>query len=285
MTDLPSQWSHEPGASLRFRAGDTIANIDTDASPGFTGSRGDAVEIQAERNQRLAGLQEMLYADGKGGSNRSLLLVLQGMDTAGKGSIVKKVLSGTNPMAIRYTGFGPPTEEERSHHFLWRINNALPPAGHIGVFDRSHYEDVLVVRVHELVPREVWEGRYDEINTFESELVESGTTLVKVAMFVSLDEQKRRLAERLERPDRYWKYNPRDLEERKLWPAYQEAYQAVLDRTSTDYAPWYVLPCDKKWYSQLAVTELLIEALKGMKLTWPPADFDVEAEKKKLAGA
>lgn len=285
MTDLPSQWSHEPGASLRFRAGDTIADIDTDASPGFTGSRSDAVEIQAERNQRLAGLQEMLYADGKGGSNRSLLLVLQGMDTAGKGSIVKKVLSGTNPMAIRYTGFGPPTEEERSHHFLWRINNALPPAGHIGVFDRSHYEDVLVVRVHELVPREVWEGRYDEINTFESELVESGTTLVKVAMFVSLDEQKRRLAERLERPDRYWKYNPRDLEERKLWPAYQEAYQAVLDRTSTDYAPWYVLPCDKKWYSQLAVTELLIEALKGMKLTWPPADFDVEAEKKKLADA
>ena len=285
MTDLPSQWSHEPGASLRFRAGDTIADIDTDASPGFTGSRSDAVEIQAERNQRLAGLQEMLYADGKGGSNRSLLLVLQGMDTAGKGSIVKKVLSGTNPMAIRYTGFGPPTEEERSHHFLWRINNALPPAGHIGVFDRSHYEDVLVVRVHELVPREVWEGRYDEINTFESELVESGTTLVKVAMFVSLDEQKRRLAERLERPDRYWKYNPRDLEERKLWPAYQEAYQAVLDRTSTDYAPWYVLPCDKKWYSQLAVTELLIEALKGMKLTWPPANFDVEAEKKKLAGA
>ena len=285
MTDLPSQWSHEPGASLRFRAGDTIADIDTDASPGFTGSRSDAIEIQAERNQRLAGLQEMLYAEGKGGSNRSLLLVLQGMDTAGKGSIVKKVLSGTNPMAIRYTGFGPPTEEERSHHFLWRINNALPPAGHIGVFDRSHYEDVLVVRVHELVPREVWEGRYDEINTFEKELVESGTTLVKVAMFVSLDEQKRRLAERLERPDRYWKYNPRDLEERKLWPAYQEAYQAVLDRTSTDYAPWYVLPCDKKWYSQLAVTELLIEALKGMKLTWPPADFDVEAEKKKLAGA
>jgi len=142
-----------------------------------------------------------------------------------------------------------------------------------------------VVRVHDLVSRDVWEGRYDEINTFEKELVESGTTVVKVAMFVSLDEQKRRLAERLDRPDRYWKYNPRDLEERKLWPAYQEAYQAVLDRTSTDIAPWYVVPCDKKWYSQLAVTELLIEALTGMNLTWPPASFDVEAEKKKLAGA
>jgi len=284
-TDLPSQWSHEPGKILRFRTGDKIADIDTDSSPGFTGNRAAAAEIQAERNARLAGLQELLYADGKGGNNHSLLLVLQGMDTAGKGSIVKKVLSGTNPMGIRYTGFGPPTEEERAHHYLWRINNALPPAGHIGVFDRSHYEDVLVVRVHELVPREVWEGRYDEINTFESELVESGTTLVKVAMFVSLDEQKRRLAERLERPDRYWKYNPRDLEERKLWPAYQEAYQAVLDKTSTDHAPWFVLPCDKKWYSQLAVTELLIEAITAMKLSWPPAEFDVEAEKKKLAGA
>lgn len=284
-TDLPSKWTHEPHTVLRFRTGDKIADIDTDASPGFTGKRAAAAEIQAERNERLAGLQESLYADGKGGNNRSLLLVLQGMDTAGKGSIVKNVLGGTNPMGIRYTGFGPPTEEERAHHYLWRINNALPPAGHIGVFDRSHYEDVLVVRVHDLVPRDVWEGRYDEINTFEKELVESGTTVVKVAMFVSLDEQKRRLAERLDRPDRYWKYNPRDLDERKLWPAYQEAYQTILDRTSTDYAPWYVVPCDKKWYSQLAVTELLIEALTAMKLTWPPATFDVEAEKKKLAGA
>ncbi len=283
--DLPSKWTHEPHTVLRFRTGDKIADIDTDASPGFTGKRAAAAEIQAERNERLAGLQESLYADGKGGNNRSLLLVLQGMDTAGKGSIVKNVLGGTNPMGIRYTGFGPPTEEERAHHYLWRINNALPPAGHIGVFDRSHYEDVLVVRVHDLVPRDVWEGRYDEINTFEKELVESGTTVVKVAMFVSLDEQKRRLAERLDRPDRYWKYNPRDLDERKLWPAYQEAYQTILDRTSTDYAPWYVVPCDKKWYSQLAVTELLIEALTAMKLTWPPATFDVEAEKKKLAGA
>jgi PPK2 family polyphosphate:nucleotide phosphotransferase len=285
MNDLPSQWTHQPQQILRFRAGDQIADIDTDASPGFTGNRAAAAEIQAERNERFAGLQEMLYANGKAGDTRSLLLVLQGMDTAGKGSIVKNVVGASNPMGIRYTGFGPPTEEERAHHFLWRINNALPPAGHIGVFDRSHYEDVLVVRVHELVPRDVWEARYDEINTFEKELTESGTTVVKVAMFVSLDEQKHRLAERLERADRYWKYNPGDLDERKLWPAYQDAYQAVLDRTSTEHAPWFVLPCDKKWYSQLAVTELLIEALKGMNLAWPDADFDVEAEKAKLARA
>ncbi len=283
MADLPTQWTHQPGSVLRFRPGDTVAGIDTGSTPGFTGTKADSAPIQAQRNERFAGLQEMLYANGRQGDRRSVLLVLQGMDTAGKGGIVEHVVGAGSPMGIRYTSFGKPTDEERAHHYLWRINKALPPAGHIGVFDRSHYEDVLVVRVHNLVAREVWEPRYDEINTFESELVGSGMTLVKVAMFVSLDEQKRRLAERLERPDKHWKYNPGDLEERKLWPAYQEAYQAVLDRTSTDYAPWYVVPCDNKWYSRLAVTELLIEALKALDLSWPPADFDVEAEKKKIA--
>ncbi len=269
MNDLPSLWTHEPHTILRFRAGD----------------KNDAPKILAERSGRFADLQEMLYANGKEGDHRSVLLVLQGMDTAGKGGIVTHVVGAGNPMGIRYTSFGKPTAEERAHHFLWRINKALPAAGQIGVFDRSHYEDVLVVRVHGLVPPDEVEGRYAEINTFESELVESGVTIVKVAMFVSPDEQKRRLAERLDRPDKFWKYNPGDLDERKLWPAYQEAYQLVLDRTSTDHAPWYVVPCNKKWYSRLAVTELLIEALKDMNLSWPPPDFDVEAEKRKLAEA
>lgn len=285
MPDLPSEWTHQPRRILEFRPGEKIGDLDTNSSPGYTGDKDGSAEVQAERNERFAGLQEMLYANGKAGDNRSLLLVLQGMDTAGKGSIVKHVVGAGSPMGVQYTGFGVPTEEERAHHYLWRIRKALPAAGHIGVFDRSHYEDVLVVRVHELVPRDVWERRYDEINAFEMELVNSGTTLVKCAMFVSLDEQKQRLAERLDRPDRYWKYNPGDLEERKLWPAYQEAYQAVLDRTSTEHAPWFVIPSDKKWYTRLAITELLIEAIKGMQLTWPPADFDVEAEKKKLAQA
>ncbi len=285
MADLPSEWTHTPHTILQFRPGFQIADLDTDSSPGYAGGKDGSPEVQAERNERFAGLQEMLYANGKAGDNRALLLVLQGMDTAGKGGIVTHVVGAGNPMGIHYTGFGVPTEEERAHHYLWRIRKALPAGGHVGVFDRSHYEDVLVVRVHELVPRDVWETRYDEINAFEKELVDSGTTLVKCALFVSLDEQKRRLAERLDRPDKYWKYNPGDLDERKLWPAYQEAYQAVLDRTSTEHAPWYVIPCDKKWYSRLAITELLIEALKGMKLDWPPPDFDVEAEKKKLAQA
>ncbi|MCB0943026.1 MAG: polyphosphate kinase 2 family protein [Mycobacterium sp.] len=285
MADLPSEWTHTPRKILQFRPGFQIADLDTDSSPGYTGGKDGSPEVQAARNERFAGLQEMLYANGKAGDKRTLLLVLQGMDTAGKGGIVTHVVGAGNPMGIHYTGFGVPTEEERAHHYLWRIRKALPAGGHVGVFDRSHYEDVLVVRVHELVPRDVWEARYDEINAFEKELVDSGTTLVKCALFVSLDEQKRRLAERLDRPDKYWKYNPGDLDERKLWPAYQEAYQAVLDRTSTEHAPWYVIPCDKKWYARLAITELLIEALKGMKLDWPPPDFDVEAEKKKLAQA
>ncbi|WP_319437167.1 polyphosphate kinase 2 family protein [Mycobacterium sp. RTGN5] len=285
MTDLPSQWTHEPRKILRFRPGTTVADIDPNSTPGYTGDKSGSDEVQAERNERFADLQEMLYANGKAGDNRSLLLVLQGMDTAGKGGIVKHVVGAGDPMGIRYTGFGVPTEEERAHHYLWRIRKALPPGGHIGVFDRSHYEDVLVVRVHDLVPRDVWEPRYDEINAFEKELVDSGTTIVKCAMFVSLDEQKDRLAERLDRPDKYWKYNPGDVTERLLWPAYQEAYQAVLDQTSTDHAPWFVIPCDKKWYSRLAINELLIEALKSMELSWPPADFDVEAEKKRLAQA
>ena len=278
-----SLWTHKPSEALRFESGDSVSDIDTDSSPGYSGKREDAEEIIAERGEHFAELQEMLYANGREGDNRSALLVLQGMDTAGKGGIVTHVVAAGNPMGIEYHSFGKPTPEERSHHFLWRINKALPPAGHIGVFDRSHYEDVLVVRVHELVPADELEGRYDEINTFESELIDAGTSIVKVAMFVSLDEQKARLTERLARPDKFWKYNPGDLDERKLWPSYQEAYQVMLERTSTEQAPWFVLPCDKKWYARLAVTELLIEALTAMDLTWPPADFDLEAERKRVA--
>jgi PPK2 family polyphosphate:nucleotide phosphotransferase len=284
--DLPKPWTREPHKHLVYRQGDKVANIDTSATPGFKGKKGDAAALQPERNERFAQLQEMLYANSRGADDgRALLLVLQGMDTAGKGGIVKHVVGAANPQGIRYTAFGVPTEEERKHAYLWRIRRALPPAGHIGVFDRSHYEDVLVVRVHNIVPPEVWGRRYDEINRFEQKLVEDGTTIIKVAMFVSLDEQKARLSERLDRPDKYWKYNPADVDERLKWPAYQEAYQAMLERTSTEYAPWHVVPCDRKWYSRLAILELLIEALEGLNLSWPPADFDVEAEKKRLAKA
>ncbi len=268
--------------AVRFRAGAKVADLDASATPGFSGSKAEAAELQAQRNARLAELQEMLYASWKGGDTRSVLLVLQGMDAAGKGGIVKHVVGAVNPMGVRYTAFGRPTAEERAHHYLWRIWRALPPAGRIGVFDRSHYEDVLVARVHNLVPPDVWNARYDEINAFERELVDGGTTLVKVAMFISLEEQKKQLLERLDDPTKYWKYNPGDIDERLKWPQYQEAYQAVLDRTSTDYAPWHVVPCDRRWYGRLAVTELLIGALEDLDLSYPPANFDVKAERKRL---
>ncbi|MFA4080725.1 polyphosphate kinase 2 family protein [Mycobacteroides salmoniphilum] len=272
-------------SALRYRPGLLFADVDTRSTPGFDGSREDGEALQAELSERLGGLQEMLYANGRSGDHRSVLLVLQGMDTAGKGGIVKHVVGQVDPQGIEHASFGVPTEEERKHHYLWRIRNALPAGGQLGVFDRSHYEDVLVVRVHDLVPPEVWGARYDEINAFEKELTEAGTTILKVALVVSLDEQKERLAERLDRPDKYWKFNPNDIDERAFWSAYRDAYQAVLEKTSTEYAPWHVIPCDRKWYSRLAVTALLDETLDGLNLSWPPADFDIEEQKRRLAQA
>ena len=238
----------------------------------------------AQRGEEMSELQERLYAHGRTGDSRSVLLVLQGMDTAGKGGIVRHVLGMVDPQGVQLTSFGKPTKEELSHHYLWRIRRALPAAGRIGVFDRSHYEDVLAVRVEELVPPEVWEKRYAEINAFEAKLVAAGTTIIKVALMVSLEEQKARLLERLDRPDKHWKFKPGDIDARAKWPAYQEAYQAVLDRTSTEAAPWHVVPADNKWFARLAVTELLHDALDGLGLDWPVADFDVAAERARLVG-
>ncbi|MFG3616913.1 polyphosphate kinase 2 family protein [Nocardia sp. NPDC047654] len=281
---MPEQWTVCPAEAMKAD-GLRVAELDTSGTPGFTGGKKAGVALLAERSQVLSDLQEKLYANGRSGDRRSVLLVLQGMDTAGKGGIVRHVIGSVDPQGVDHAAFGVPTQEEQRHHYLWRIREALPRAGQLGVFDRSHYEDVLVVRVHNLVPPTVWEPRYDEINAFERELVDEGITLVKVAMFVSLDEQKRRLAERLERADKFWKFNPADIDERAYWPAYQEAYQAMLDRTSTEYAPWHVVPADRKWFSRLAVTELLIAALERLDLDWPLPTFDVEQQKRRLAQA
>ncbi|MEU1207644.1 polyphosphate kinase 2 family protein [Nocardia sp. NPDC005825] len=279
-----TSWSKPVTKALRAD-GISVADLNPSTTPGFKGDKRAGETLLEERRAVLSDLQEKLYANGRSGDTRSVLLVLQGMDTAGKGGIVRHVIGSVDPQGVDHAAFGVPTAEERKHHYLWRIRKQLPRGGQLGVFDRSHYEDVLVVRVHELVPPEVWGKRYDEINKFERKLVDDGTTVVKVAMFVSLDEQKKRLMQRLERPDKYWKFNPADIDERGYWPQYQEAYQAVLDRTNTDYAPWYVLPCDSKWYARLAVTELLIDALQGLKLDWPSAGFDIEEQKKRLARA
>jgi PPK2 family polyphosphate:nucleotide phosphotransferase len=269
--------------ALRVGKGFILADVDPGSTPAFDGDKAAGEEALAARAGEISGFQEKLYAESKGGGNRSLLLVVQGMDTSGKGGIMRHVVGQMDPQGVHYKAFKAPTEEEKQHPFLWRIRNALPAAGLVGVFDRSHYEDVLIVRVRELVPRSVWSRRYGQINDFEATLVDSGTTVVKVMLHLSADEQKARLTERLEREDKHWKYNPGDVDERKLWPAYQEAYQALLEKTSTQAAPWFVVPADRKWYARLAVQNLVLEHLTTMDPQWPPADFDVAAEKVRLA--
>ena len=276
-------WSEGADAALRVSAVSPIATFDPESTPGFTGDKALGEQLLGERGEVLADLQELLYANGRSGDTRSVLLVLQGMDTAGKGGIVRHVGGLVDPQGLAIKGFGKPTPEELQHDFLWRIHKALPPAGRIGIFDRSHYEDVLPVRVHNLVPQSEWEKRYDLINQFEADLVKAGTTVIKCCLVVSKDEQKARLTERLERPDKYWKYNPGDIDERGYWDQYLEAYQAIFDLTDTDDAPWHLIPANKKWFARLSVCELLIEALQGLELDWPKADFDVEAERRRLA--
>ncbi|HQY32993.1 PPK2 family polyphosphate kinase [Actinotalea sp.] len=276
------RWQTPAHEALRARPGFDLAGLDHDATPGWEGDRDQGEERMAERGEDLLALQEKLYAHGRTGGTRAVLLVLQGLDTAGKGGIVRHVVGMVDPQGVALRSFGVPTPEEREHDYLWRIRNALPRPGYLGVFDRSHYEDVLVVRVEEIVPPDVWGARYDEINAFEAEVAAAGTAIVKVALMVSPAEQALRLRERLERPDKHWKYNPGDLDVRARRPAYEEAYQAVLDRTSTDVAPWHVVPADRKWYARLAVTELLAHTLEGLDLAWPPADFDVAAELARL---
>jgi PPK2 family polyphosphate:nucleotide phosphotransferase len=279
-----ARWTTPAAEALRIAPVD-LASFNRRSTPGWSGGKKAAEKSLADRGEQMSDLQERLFAHGRTGGTRSILLVLQGMDTSGKGGIVRHVLGMVDPQGVALRSFGVPTEDERAHHYLWRIRNALPRPGYIGVFDRSHYEDVLVVRVEGLVPPETWEARYDEINAFEAEVAAAGTVIVKVMLMVSADEQAGRLRERLERPDKHWKYNPGDIDTREKWPAYQEAYQAVLDRTSTDVAPWYVIPADRKWYARLAVGELVLAALKGLDLTWPPADFDVATELTRLAAS
>ncbi len=267
---------------LRVDKGFVLADLDTRATPGFSGDKALGKAALAYSEAELSDLLEKLFAESTAGSKRSVLLVIQGMDTSGKGGIMRHVIS-VNPEGVKATAFKAPNEEERSHDFLWRIERALPEPGDLGVFDRSHYEDVLVVRVHDLVPEEVWSGRYAEINAFERKAVRSGTKVIKVMTHISKDEQKERLAERLDRPDKFYKYNPGDVDERLRWASYMHAYQVALERTSTVGAPWHVVPADRKWYARLAVQQLLLEALREMDLDWPAADYDVELEKQRLA--
>ena len=227
---------------------------------------------------RLDGLQERMYAN----STRSLLIVLQGMDTSGKDGTIKSVMSGVNPQGCKVAAFKAPSKDELAHDFLWRVHREVPPKGYIGIFNRSHYEDVLITRVHGWVSEKVAKRRFDQIKEFEELLTESGTTVLKFFLHISKEEQKKRLEARIANPEKRWKWNSGDLEERKLWDEYQKAFEEVISATSTPEAPWYVVPANRKWYRNLIVADRIVNALEDMKLKTPPAPEGVDFTKLRI---
>ena len=268
---------------LRVPAGPVdLSALDTRATPGFDGGKAAGKAALADLGARLSELQEQLHAEGVKGGSRSVLLILQGMDTSGKGGVVRHVIGQVDPQGCEIASFKAPTREELAHDFLWRIRRLLPGPGKLGVFDRSHYEDVLVVRVHDLVPRSTWSRRYASINRFEAQLASRDLRVVKVFLHVSKEEQRQRLLARLDNPAKHWKFNPHDVDERARWADYQAAYEAALEGCNSDLAPWYRVPADRKWYRDWAIASLLVEQLEDMKLTWPGGDFDVEEQRARL---
>jgi PPK2 family polyphosphate:nucleotide phosphotransferase len=264
---------------LRVAPGSTVdmSALDPRATPLAPGGKRRTRAALAEHGVHLAPLQEALWAEGTAGGTRRLLMVLQGMDTSGKGGVLEHVMGLVSPQGVRIASFRKPTAAELRHHFLWRIRRQLPPPGTIGIFDRSHYEDVLVVRVHELAPPDVVEGRYAEITRFERRLAADGVAIVKCFLHISYDEQRDRLRARLDDPAKHWKFNEGDLAERARWDDYQQAYRVALERCSVPEAPWYVVPGDRKWYRDWAVSRLLLETLHDLDPRYPSPDLDVAA--------
>jgi PPK2 family polyphosphate:nucleotide phosphotransferase len=261
-----------------------LSAIDARATPGLPGRRDESwARTQLPLlGARLASYQERLYAAGLGGDERCVLVVLQAMDCGGKDGTIKAVIATMNPQGVKLTAFGPPTAVERSHHFLWRIRAALPTAGLTGVFNRSHYEDVLVARVHALVPEDVWRRRYDEINDFERELAGRGVTMIKIMLHISWEEQRRRLLARLDDPTKRWKFRPGDLDDRGRWPQFMAAYEEAMSRCGAA-APWYVVPADRKWYRNWAVANVLLATLADLDPAYPEIDFDIAQQRRRLA--
>jgi PPK2 family polyphosphate:nucleotide phosphotransferase len=237
-----------------------LAEIDPADTSGFSGDKHKAKGIVEKLSQEMASLQERLYAEGK----HAVLIVLQGMDTSGKDGTIEHVFEGVNPQGVSVASFKAPTTEDLSHDFLWRIHKRTPAKGEMVIFNRSHYEDVLIVRVHNLVPEKVWSKRYQEINNFERMLSDEGTTILKFFLHINKEEQKQRLLDRLDTPDKHWKFNPGDLKERDFWDDYQKAYQDALQQTSTKWAPWYIIPANHKWFRNLLIASLLVQQIKDL---------------------
>lgn len=249
----------EPGAEVH------LSSIDTHSTGSFAGDKKAGKKLLRDLTKRLAKLQEVLYAQSK----HRLLVVLQAIDTAGKDSTIAHVFDEVNPQGVKVASFKAPTPAELAHDYLWRIHPHVPANGEIAVFNRSHYEDVLVVRVHNLVPKEVWKRRYAQINAFERMLAEEGTTILKFFLHIDKHEQKERLQERLDNPDKNWKFNVEDLAERKLWDDYMAAYEEAIHRTNTEYAPWYIVPSGRKWYRNLIVAQTIVQTIEFLRPTFP----------------
>jgi PPK2 family polyphosphate:nucleotide phosphotransferase len=269
-------------SKLRATSDLDLASIDPSSTPGFKGDKAEAAKVLAKGVAEIGEHQERLFAESLTGGIRSVLLVLQGMDTSGKGGTVAHVVEGVDPHGLKVHGFKAPTAEEKAHDFLWRVRAQLPPAGFLGVFDRSHYEDVLIERVHQMSPAAEIEKRYGIIADFEAELALGSTTIIKVMLHISPDEQKTRLLARLDDPTKQWKFNPEDVDERGFWNQYQQAYEIAIQRTTTDAAPWYVVPANHKWYSRLAVQDILLTHLRELKADWPKPDYDVAAQRARV---
>lgn len=256
----------QPGTEINLQSWDPRDNT------AFDGDKKAGKQVLRLLRKRLEDLQELLYAESK----RKVLMVLQAMDTGGKDSTIRHVFDGVNPQGVKVANFKRPTREELAHDYLWRIHQHTPARGEIVVFNRSHYEDVLVVRVHNLVPPEIWKRRYDHINAFERMLVDEGTTILKFYLHISKEEQRERLQARLDRPHKRWKFNRGDLKERALWDDYMAAYEAMLSKTSTDWAPWYIIPSDRKWYRNLVIATILVQTLQGLDMQYPASADDLD---------
>jgi PPK2 family polyphosphate:nucleotide phosphotransferase len=238
----------------------------------FDGDKNAGKEYLKQLNAQLMELQELLYAE----SIHKVLIVLQGMDTSGKDGVIQHVFRGVNPQGVRVANFKVPTPEELAHDYLWRIHKQTPAKGEIVIFNRSHYEDVLVVRVHELVPKSTWSKRFEQINNFERMCAEEGTTILKFFLYIDLEEQKLRLQARLDDPNKRWKFRSGDLHEREHWSNYQKAYEEVLSKTSTSWAPWYIVPANRKWYRNLVVGTVLIDNLRGLQMSYPEPEENLD---------
>jgi PPK2 family polyphosphate:nucleotide phosphotransferase len=261
----------------------SLAEVNTGSRPFAPTKKSGLPKKLHTKAKRISSLQERLWAESTAGGKRRVLLVLQGIDTAGKGGVTNHVIGACGPIGVQYTGFKRPTPEELRHDFLWRIRKHVPPPGVIAIFDRSHYEDVIVPRVHDEIDATEWESRIEAINAFERDLVAHATTVVKCFLHISYDTQRDRLLRRLNRPDKLWKFSPEDLDERKLWPKYQQTFQEVLERTSTADAPWYVIPSDSKKYRNWAAGQLLLETLDELRPEYPEKGLDLDALKARLA--